>query len=166
MEGFDPSPHIEKSETITGIFGYWPSFHDGEIQELSLSVSDGRPWVVGSESPILEMRVHAFEMTKEVSPEGYFVLRNHTLVRLRFRNVESLRLSDFSHQNCIFGLEFGIEPMSYLHGGGPIDGPPPNVLTVRIDSSCGLSGEFKCQSAEVVSAVPCDESGHPIDSDS
>jgi hypothetical protein len=144
---------------LTDIFGYWPSFHDAEIHEVNLNVSDREPWVVGSASPVMEMSIHAFEMTKDLTPNGSFVLTKHIMTRLRFRNVEGLQLSDFSFQNCIFELVFGIEPMSYPHGGGPVDGPPPNVLTVRIYSSVGLSGQFKCQSAEVLSAISCDEYG-------
>ena len=159
MDFFDPSPYVENSKMLTDIFGYWPSFHDAEIHEANLNVSDREPWVVGSASPVLEMTIHVFEMTKDLTPDGHFVLTKHTMTRLRFRNVEGLQLSDFSFQNCIFELVFGIEPMSYLHGGGPLDGPPPNVLTVRIHSSVGLSGQFKCQSAEVLSAVSCDEDG-------
>ena len=160
MDWFDPSPHIENSKKITDIFGYWPSFHDAEIHEVNLSVADREPWVAGSASPVVDMRIHVFEMTKDLTPEGYFVLTKHTMTRLRFRNVEGLQFSTFSFQNCILELEFGLEPMSYPHGGGPQDGPLPNVLTVRIASSLGMSGEFRCQSAEVVSAEPCDEDGN------
>ncbi len=78
MEWFDPSPQITNSAKLTDVFGYWPSFHDAEAHKLTLSVADGEPWVVGSISPIIEMQVHVFEMTKEVTEEGYFFLRKHT----------------------------------------------------------------------------------------
>jgi tRNA(adenine34) deaminase len=162
VEWFDPSPYIKNSDKISSIFGYWPSFHDAEIHHVNLDIADEEAWEGGSESPTLEMQIHVFEMTKDVTPDGYFVLKNHTLVRLRFHNLQDLQLSDFSYENCIFDLVFGTEPMRYSHGGGPIEGPPPNLLTVRIDSSVGLCGEFKCLSAEVISAEPCDESGRPI----
>lgn len=158
MEWFDPSPHIENSKKIIDIFGYWPSFRDAEIHELSFNVADGTPWIVGSESPAIEMLIHVWEMTKDVTPDGYFVLTKHTLTRLRFRNIEEPQLSGFRFQNCIFELVFGMEPATY----GPIEVPPLNLLTVKIDSSCGLTGEFKCQSAAVISAEPCDEDGHLI----
>jgi hypothetical protein len=106
------------------------------------------------------MLVHVFEMTREVTKEGFLVLRNHTLASLQFRNVEELSLSNFSYQNAIFDLIFGIEPMSYRLGGGPLNSPPPNVITVEINSSCGLTGRFKCQAAEVMSVEPCDEFGN------
>jgi hypothetical protein len=159
VEWFDPSSVIQHSDRVTNIFGCWPSFHDAEILQFDLSVADGKPWQLGSPSPVLEMQIHAFEMTKEVNAAGYFVLRHHTLVRLQFRNVHDLDFSNFSYQNAIFGLSFGLEPMSYPLGGGPLEGPPPKVITVMIDSSCGLSGKFKCQEAEVLFAGLCDENG-------
>jgi len=162
MEWFDPSSYIQHSNRITDIFGYWPSFHDAEVKSLTLSVADEEPWNPGSVSPVLDMLIHVFEMTKEVTDEGYFVLAKHTLAHLQFRNVEGLQLSEFSYQNAIFEMAFGIEPMTYRFGGGPIDGPPPNIITVNINPSCGLSGEFKCQHVEVVAADPCDEDGKAL----
>lgn len=160
MEIFDPSSQIRNSQRITDIFGHWPSFHDAEIQALRLEIADGKPWVVGSDSPILEMTVHVFEMTKDVTPEGYLNLAKHTLVQIRFCNVEEVELLGFSFQNCIFDLEFGTETASYPQGQ-PV-GRVANLLTVKIDSSVGLRGGFRCHSAEVVSAEPCDDLGKPI----
>jgi hypothetical protein len=161
MERFDPSPIIQHSDRIANIFGCWPSFHDAEILHLGLSVAGGKPWLPGSPSPMLETQIHAFEMTKEVNAEGFLVLRHHTLVVLQFRNVQNLELSGFSYQNAIFELIFGLEPM-FPKGGGPLEGPAPTVITVMIDSSCGLSGKFKCGEAEVLSVEPCDENGIPL----
>lgn len=162
MEKFDPSPHIKNSYKITDIFGYWPEFHDAEILELKLSVAGGEPWVVGSESPTMEMLVHLFEMTGDVTPEGFFRLAKHTLVRLRFGNVEGLQLSDFWYQNCISELDFGIDPARSARGRNSIEASRPGLLLVNIQSSVGLSGKFRCQSAEVVSTEPCDEKGKPV----
>jgi len=159
---FDPSAIIKNSRKIIDIFGYWPTFHDAWIYGLNLSVAGGKPWEPDSESPVLDMRIHVFEMTREVTEEGYYVLDKHTLADLRFRNVESLSLENFSYQNSIFELIFGLEPTSYPFGGGPAEGPPPNVITVKCISSCGLHGEFKCNSAEVLSVIPCDEDGNAL----
>jgi hypothetical protein len=97
---FDPSEVIKNSNRITDIFGYWPTFHDAEIQSFCLSVAGGQPWLADSDSPVLDLHVYVFEMTKEVSADGYFVLAKHTLAHLRFRNVEDLSVSQFSYQNC------------------------------------------------------------------
>ena len=114
---FDPSEVIKNSKRITDIFGYWPTFHDAEIHSFCLSVAGGQPWLTDSDSPVLDLHVYVFEMTKEVSAEGYFVLAKHTLPHLRFRNVEGLSVSQFSHQNCIFEMVFSVEPMSFPFGG-------------------------------------------------
>jgi len=159
-EWFNPSALIKNSNKITDIFGYWPTFHDAWIHSFNLSVAGGKPWLPDSDSPVLDIHAHVFEMTKEVSNEGYIILAKHTMVHLRFGNVEDLAISHFSYQNSIRELIFGIEPMSFPNGGGPAEGPPPNVVTVEIDSSWGLRGRFKCSFAEVVSAVPCDEDGN------
>jgi hypothetical protein len=162
MEKFDPSPHIKNSYKITDIFGYWPEFHDAEVLELRLTVADAEPWATGSESPAMEMLVHLFEMTGDVSPEGNFCLDKHTLVRLRFGNVEALQLANFWYQNCIFELEFGIEPVSQSRNGQSVESPRQNLLSVDIHSAVGLSGKFRCQSVEVVSTEPCDQNGKPL----
>jgi hypothetical protein len=162
MEKFDPSPHIKNSYKITDIFGYWPSFQDAEILDLHLSVAGGEPWVVGSESPALEMTIHVFERTDDLTPEGRFVLNKHTLVRLRFRNIDGLQLSNFWYQNCIAEFDFGIEMPRSTRRDSAEDKPQPDLMLVSIQSSVGLSGKFKCQSAEVLSTEPCDEKGEPL----
>lgn len=117
LKRFDPAAIVRDSNKITDVFGYWPTFHDAEIHSFCLTVADGQPWLTDSDSSVLDMHIHVFEMTKEVSAEGYFVLAKHTLAHLRFRNVEDLSVSRFSHQNCIFEMVFGVEPMSFPSGG-------------------------------------------------
>lgn len=164
MEKFDPSPHIKNSYKITGVFGYWPSFQDAEILELRLTVAGAEPWATGSESPALEMIVHVFERTNDLTPEGRFILAKHTLVRLRFGKIEGLQLSNFWYQNCISELDLDIAPSRSPRARGSLETARPGLLHVQIHSSVGMSGKFKCQSAEVVSTEPCDETGKPLSS--
>jgi hypothetical protein len=159
MERFDPSPIIENSHRLTDIFGYWPTFHDAEIQSIHLSRRDGKPWEPESDSPTINLTVHLWEMTKDVSKEGFFVLAKHTLTELQFRNVHNVELSEFNYQNSIMEMIFGIEPENLNPSGG---GRLPAFLTVEIAPSFGLYAKFKCQSAEVVSAIPSDEEGNPL----
>jgi hypothetical protein len=74
-------------------FGYWPSFHDAEIVGLHLNRK-------GSSS----LRVHTWEMTKEIDEKGYYVLAKHVVVEFIFEAVSGLSLNGFNHQNVIFGL--------------------------------------------------------------
>jgi len=75
-------------------FGYWPNFHDAEIINLHLNRK-------GSSS----LRVHTWEMTKEVDEKGYYVLAKHVVVEFILETVSDLSLNGFSHQNVISGLE-------------------------------------------------------------
>jgi Immunity protein 50 len=156
MECFDPSPIIKNSNKITDIFGYWPTFHDAEVHSLSLSGGVVDPCVPGCESPMLDLKIHLWEMTKEVDKEGWIVLAKHTLMEMRFRNVEKLELSNFNYHNSIMEMTFGMEPENLHPIGG---GRKPPMIIVEIEPSFGLLAKFKCQSAEVLSAVPCDPDG-------
>ena len=162
METLDPSTLISDSRKITDIFGYWPTFHDAEVIDLQLSIADGEPWIPGSQSPVLEMLVYVFEMTKDLTPDGYFVLTKHNLVRLQFANVQDLQLSDFWFQNCIFELTFSQERAGSPQGGDADPSGAPSLLSIEINASVGLSGQFKCRFARVLSVEPCDDSGKPI----
>lgn len=157
-EWFDPSSIIRNSNKITDIFGYWPTFHDAWIQSINLTVGSGENWEqgYGSEPPTLAMKVHVYEMTKEVTAEGYIVLAKHTFAELKFLDIEKLELRNFSYQNSIYELVFETELADQPGPGGT----HAEVLRVKLQSSHGVRAEFRCQSAEVVSAVPCDANGN------
>jgi hypothetical protein len=141
---------FEGSRKLTDIFGYWPSFHDAEVHDLLLQRGDldaARPSYV---FPILTVKVHVFEMTNQVNPAGYFVLTKHTLVTLRFHDVEDCHLNGFNHQNAILGLT--------IAEADPGARRTP-VMEVTMDSAFGLDAAFKCSRCEVVEALPCDEKG-------
>ena len=77
-------------------FGFWPTFHDSEIISLHLNRK-------GSSN----LRIHTWDMTKEVDEKGYYVLTKHVIVEFVFETVSGLNLTGFNHQNVIF--ELGIE---------------------------------------------------------
>jgi len=146
METFPNFPGVEQ---VTDIFGCWPSFHDAEIKWLRLDTRDTE----GGSGPVLEFAVHCFEMTDQVAPSGFFVLRKHTLVHFRFREFADLRLEEFNQQNAIFGLDIADEsdPTWERH-----------FFRVSINPSYGLGGGFHTFCPEIVSAIPCDEKGEPL----
>lgn len=84
---------IQGAAELESWFGYWPSFHDAEIVGLHLNRK-------GSSS----LRVHTWEMTKEIDDKGCYVLAKHILVEFIFEAVNGLNLNGFNHQNVIFGL--------------------------------------------------------------
>ena len=100
-------------------FGYWPSFHDAEIIGLHLNRE-------GSSS----LRVHTWEMTKELDAKGYYVLAKHVVVEFLLEKVTDLSLNGFGHQNVIFGL--GVQKT----GSG---------FRLTLDECYGLSGSIEAE---------------------
>src|SRR5262249_38275731 len=146
---------IGNSEKLTEMFGYWPSFHDAEVIDLSLSRGDVRPDEGIYIFPLLETTIHLWEMTNKVNEKGFYILHKHTLAVLQFHDVHELELSGFNHQNAIFGLSFGMEE----RGKAPDGSPLTPFIVVEFEPAHGMAAKFKCFRAEVVSAVPCNENG-------
>ncbi|QEL16937.1 Imm50 family immunity protein [Limnoglobus roseus] len=150
MEGIGP---IEGEEQLVAVFGYWPTFHDAEVLWLRL---DRRSGGEASYGPTLEALVHAFEMTDEVGPDGYYGQRFHVLVHLQFREVVKLRLDGFNHQNALHGLDFTdlrdrqMERVKWA---------------VRFNSAFGVDASFECFAVEVLSVVPCGNAGEAINAE-
>jgi len=126
---------ISASEKVTSIFEYWPSFHDAEVLDISLKAGSG------PETASLDLRAHVFRMTSEVTSDGFFVCDRHTIVVLRFREIESVQIEEFGYQNVLDKLEFDFDRA---------DGK----IWVGLLGVCGADGEFVCRSVEVVSAEP------------
>jgi hypothetical protein len=146
----DGAAVFEGSGKLTDLFGYWPTFHDAEVHELLLDRGNVDPDGSSYVFPILTVKIHVFEMTNEVDSAGYFVLTKHTLVTLRFHDVEDCRLNGFNQQNAINGLTVAEAD------AGSRRLP---LLGVRMDAAYGLDASFKCSKCEVLAAVPCDKKG-------
>lgn len=141
---------IAGAAQLMDVFGYWPSFHDAEVQWLRL---DRRAHGEGCYGPTLEAMVHAFEMTNEVSADGYYVLRQHVLVHLRFLDAVELQLDGFNYQNALMGLtltDLRDSQMEHVR------------WAVHFGSAFGVDASFQCYAVEVVSVVPCNVDGEPI----
>ena len=133
---------VRAADRLTNIFGHWPTFHDAEVVRVVL---DRR----GPGGPTLEAEIHVFEMTSEVDPAGYYVLKNHTLVTLRFRGVELRALSSFNHQNVLY--ELSLTPIDPAQHAG-------RSVAVELVSSFGMEASFECGDCEVVSVQPWEAS--------
>ena len=142
---------IEGRERVTAVFGHWPSFHDAEV--MSLRMDRGAAGAGPGSGPTFDVILHAFEMTDQVAPDGFLVLRNHVLVHLRFHGVVDSQLGGFNQQNSLFGLRLEDIRSHGLEGIG---------LQVDLDASNGLNASFECHHAEVVSVLPCDKDGRPL----
>lgn len=133
---------VQSADRLTQIFGYWPTFHDAEVIRIVLDRG-------GTGGPTLEAEIHVFEMTSEIAPSGFYVLKKHTFVTLLFRGVALHELKWFNHQNVLFDLSLSsLDPTQ--HDGYRID--------VEMTSSYGMAASFQCVECEVTNVqpwVPC-----------
>jgi Immunity protein 50 len=132
-------PGVSNSEALTSIFGKWPSFHDAEVLRIRLDRGEG---LSGAS---LEADIHAWEMTPEVDARGFFVLRHHTLVTLRFDDIAELDLHGFNHQNVLWDLK--LERLSELESAR-------EQWSVALPTSHGVSARFVCARISVIAARP------------
>lgn len=140
----DPS-RIRNSEALTTVFGRWPSFHDAEVVRLRLERS-------GTSGPELEADIYVFEMTSEVTPDGFYHLRHHTLATLLFSGIDRLAVDDFNQQNVLFELELK-----------DISDRQLDVLKweVAFDASWGVGAQFMCEAISVLRAEPFEPGPQP-----
>ena len=143
-------PPIKNAQSLVDIFGYFPSFHDAEIISLTCNRGD-----IDSGTAIIEFTVHVWEMTSEISAEGYYILDKHHLVNFKFSGIDSLKLKHFNQQNVLFELIIKA-----------IETPTDHALIdIKLPSSFGLEGEFRAVSGEILSVIPCTPSGTKTVSD-
>ncbi len=128
---------IKNSNLLTEKFGLWPKFHDSEVLEFNLSRE------INGASLLSAFRV--FEMTSETNEEGSYNLRYQSLVKILFQKITNLQLSNFNHQNALFGLKIS-------------DLPKPSdenaKFEVRFIGAYGVEADFKCETIEVLSVTP------------
>jgi len=142
---------IEGSQKLTGIFGYWPPFHDAAILELHFLRGDVDPDAGRYVFPVLETRIHLWEL--RCGAEAIST-RLHTLATLRFHNVDGFRMEGFNHQNAILGLSITRQERG--------SGPSP-IFAVHFDPAFGMGATFVCGRIEVVDAAACSSEGKPVE---
>jgi len=139
---------VQGSEKLLAIFGRWPSFHDAEVIEIQLSRVRAGSRSNRYEGPLLLARVHTWDISNEVDSAGHYVLKNHTLLTLRFSDVRELKLEGFNHQNAIFGLT--IQPNDAKN-------PTDPKFHIELDPSFGVDATFDCAAVEIVDAIAVSE---------
>jgi hypothetical protein len=128
---------FERSEIVTDWFGYWPSLHDAEV----LSADFQR--AIDGSGPGLRVKVHAFEMTSEVTEKGYFKLVKHCIIEFRFERVSEVELRNFGHQNVIDGISLSFVATE--------DGSRRIAVEFEVLSEMEL--RFSCSNAVVVGST-------------
>jgi hypothetical protein len=69
---------------------------------------------------------------------------------LLFERLTSIELSEFNHQNVLFGLKVATET-----------GDGERAFRVTLDPSFGLGGSLVCGRVVVADVTPCDARGQP-----
>jgi hypothetical protein len=87
---------IPGADSVIRWFGYWPSFHDGEIVEVHLSCQ-GLSW----------LKIYTWNTTGKFDSSGYAVTEKHATVAFVFEELTDLEFCDFNQQNVIYDLRVG-----------------------------------------------------------
>ena len=93
-----------------------------------------------SRGPSLISKIHAFQMTNELTSDGYYKSINNCVITFAFEKVEELHFKWFNFQNVIWDLEIDIEVRE--------DGA--RWFDVSFEHTHGIDCVFKCQKITVV----------------
>lgn len=143
MEEIDPRMVVAGSDLILDHAGAWPNFHDAEIIDLHFWQGDVRP-----------------EQDVYVGPQITATLKLCALqfpivTVLKFENCDAIRMPEFSGQNPIMDLQFGMEERGTMNDGTPLT---PYIL-VHFLPAFGFELSFKCFQVSVLSARPAPREG-------
>jgi hypothetical protein len=117
---------IAGAQELHDWFGYWPSFHDGEIISLHLNRTD----------PSI-LTIHFWETTNEVDKDGYYVLTKDVVVEFMIDisgTDDCLELFGFSQQNVVSSLTIKKTASAY---------------TLDISQCYGLAGTIKADNISI-----------------
>jgi hypothetical protein len=95
-------PDVPGAAELFSWFGFWPSFHDGEVVSLHLDRAGPS-----------QLRVHTWEGTHELDGRGYIALRKHVVVTFILGDIRELELDGFSHQNVLAEVTLTLGPEGY-----------------------------------------------------
>jgi len=141
--------YLENHEAVLRAFGYWPSFHDGEI--ITLVMDRSRILFDRVHNARIEIVIHGWEMTNEVTDQGFFKLQKHHLIHFEFEDVRDVSLTGFNHQNAVLSLSFE-ELLLDVVGN--------HCFKVTFDPAHGIGGDFTSFRGRVLSVIPCDSEGN------
>jgi len=130
--------------------GRLPSFHDGEILSLELDRKDAT----------CRIRVHTWEMTREVDEAGYYKNVKDVMVSFELSGVTELSLEGFNHQNVIFGLFIERSDNGYRIGLEPCYGLSGAITakTVRVALEPGIPSDSRRSSRSSARPLTADDS--------
>lgn len=137
---------IVGSEKLTGVLGRWPVFHDAEVIEFNLWRGEVVPEEDKWQFPTATVSLWIIEHLQSADHNESHVPCIEMIVKLRFDNLDDLKLDGFNHQNAILALR--IEATERGEGF-----PPTFVVTFQ--SAHGMGASFRCLGIEVLDTVRC-----------
>ncbi len=135
------------SQKLTSIFGEWPSFHDAEVTDVHMwrgNVKAGG-WDDSNVFPVITIDVRILEATQ---PGGVGDSGRDVLAKLRFHDVDDLKIEGFNHQNAILGFSIAARDRGTYANGEKL---PPDFIVI-FERAFGMAASFRCSRAEVVEA--------------
>lgn len=134
---------IDNNSAILEVFGCWPGFHDGEVHRVAMDRTRRR--ASGAYYPSIELTIRGWNMTSDVTEDGFYRLEADSLVQFLFEEVTEVEFDGLNHQNVLSSLDFELET---------VEGDEAPLLSVELCHCYGLSGSFKARRASVVCVAP------------
>ena len=123
---------VTNGEKLVEAMGYWPSFHDANVLEVSRCPGS------------FSTTIHVFSMTDQVDTAGYYILEKHHLVTLVMLGVQGNSLPTDYSSDCL-------EELTFQRVG--------DMLQINFESVMGQSGTILCSGAEIQAVIPCTSDG-------
>jgi hypothetical protein len=141
---------IENNGAVLNVFGSWPSFHDGEVHRVVMDRARRHP--DGTYYPSIELTIRGWNMSSDVTKDGFYRLDADSLVQFLFEEVTEVDFDGLNHQNVLSTLHFEL---------GCTEAGDAPLLSVELCHCYVLSGRFKARRATVVRVAPFSE--HSVD---
>jgi hypothetical protein len=124
----DEVPDLPGAEKIVEWFGSWPSFHDSEVVSIQLHRSEPS-----------RISIRAWNMTSEVTAQGYFVHDKQAIVTFVLEKfvedregITMVEILGFNQQNVLSNLDVNKEPTGYELKLNGIYGVSGTIKATRI----------------------------------
>ena len=128
----DTSQLVENGSALVEAMGYWPTFHDANVQEAS------------READTFSVTVHLFAMTDQVDSAGYYILEKHHLVKIVMHGLQRNSLPLDYSSDCL-------DRLSFRRSG--------NLIEIDFESHMDQDGSVLCHNVVVASVTPCSSKG-------
>ncbi|RZK13913.1 MAG: hypothetical protein EOO56_26025 [Hymenobacter sp.] len=123
---------IDNQALVTELFGYWPAFHDAEIESIYLRRNEPGYW------PAISLWIVVDGPLTNVGSEVQ--ISRLWRIELEFTEVVDNHFEGFNHQNVIFSFSFQ---------------QSQEGIICSIETSYGLSGSITARRVTVKSVTPC-----------